>query len=294
MIPYQFNPLGINKKQADGVRDQSVPFTIQAMQDGSVFKTSTDSANTVYFAMYINGTYVSDASANIIKEQTLNKGDKLSLISLTDNSSKPQSWFPRMTQINSKPFKAYGNAKSLIYLNYNDTSRPAVQSAYQMLFYQSSIYDASQLLFRDINGSYCMKETFHQSSLVYPPVIYDSILGYEGMRGAFYGCLNLQSIPDFSTCSFGLDSGRMCFTSCDSLTSVKLNIQKITDSSGCNFFFYGCSNLNQIQVNFTSWTGFSNWVNSVPSGGTFIKPSALPEKYGTNYIPNGWTVINKD
>lgn len=294
MIPYQFNPLGLNNKQADIVIDQSVPFTIQAMQDGSVFSVSASSMITVYFAMYINGTYVSDASANTIREQTLNKGDKLSLISLQDHSSKAQNWLTRITQINSKPFKAYGNAKSLIYLNYNDTSKPALSNAYLQLFYQSSIYDASQLLFRDINKDYCMYQIFYRSSLVYPPLIYDSILDYYGMGYAFLGCANLKSIPDLSTCSFGLNSGTSCFASCTSLTSVKLNISEITISSGCNYFFSGCSNLNQIQVNFTNWTGLTDWVNSVASSGTFIKPSELPEKYGGSYIPDGWTVINKD
>ena len=60
---------------------------------------------------------------------------------------------------------------------------------------------------------------------------------------------------------------------------------------------YGCSSLSKIEVNFTSWgniaTATQTWVSGVAASGTFIKPAALPEEYGPNRIPSGWTVVNK-
>lgn len=38
----------------------------------------------------------------------------------------------------------------------------------------------------------------------------------------------------------------------------------------------------------------TNWVKDVAETGIFYKPSDLPEEYGYNKIPSGWTVINKD
>jgi hypothetical protein len=61
--------------------------------------------------------------------------------------------------------------------------------------------------------------------------------------------------------------------------------------------FYGCTKLSSIEVSFTSWTQVVNqtaaWVAGIASSGTFTKPTALAEEYGTDRIPTGWTVIDK-
>ena len=81
------------------------------------------------------------------------------------------------------------------------------------------------------------------------------------------------------------------------ITSVKIGLESLTYYDLFNAF-YGCSSLSRIEVNFTSWPDASsnsteNWVYGVAASGTFIKPSALPEEYGVNRIPTGWTVVNK-
>ena len=66
--------------------------------------------------------------------------------------------------------------------------------------------------------------------------------------------------------------------------------------------FADVSTLNKITVHFTEWkkdwqgndSFWTNWVANVSSTGTFYKPSALPEEYGVNRIPEGWTVVNID
>ena len=67
-------------------------------------------------------------------------------------------------------------------------------------------------------------------------------------------------------------------------------------SAQFSFMFNGCSELNQIEVNFTTWPSTStmtDWVEGVSSTGTFICPEALPIKFATNRIPPGWTVVRK-
>ena len=67
-------------------------------------------------------------------------------------------------------------------------------------------------------------------------------------------------------------------------------------SSEFSYMFNNCSELNQLEVNFTTWPSASfmtGWVDGVTSTGTFICPEALPIEYGTNRIPSGWTVIRK-
>ena len=59
--------------------------------------------------------------------------------------------------------------------------------------------------------------------------------------------------------------------------------------------FKGCTHLALIKVNFTAWgTQTNTWVSNVASTGTFYKPTALTEEYGTSKIPTGWTVVNID
>jgi surface protein len=60
--------------------------------------------------------------------------------------------------------------------------------------------------------------------------------------------------------------------------------------------FYGCTKLNNINVNFSAWnpsTATTNWVSNMSSSGTFTCPNDLPETYGNNYIPTSWTVVRK-
>jgi hypothetical protein len=43
---------------------------------------------------------------------------------------------------------------------------------------------------------------------------------------------------------------------------------------------------------YNSWPNTIQWMQNVPAGGTFYKPSALPEnKGGRDDIPASWTVI---
>jgi hypothetical protein len=61
--------------------------------------------------------------------------------------------------------------------------------------------------------------------------------------------------------------------------------------------FSGCTSLNRIDVNFTSWTGATdatiNWVDGVAATGTFTKPAGLDGTiFDISHIPVGWTVVD--
>ena len=83
------------------------------------------------------------------------------------------------------------------------------------------------------------------------------------------------------------------FSGCTGLTSAP-ELPATTLATDCyNSMFGRCTHLSLIKVNFTAWEGKTNgWVSGVASTGTFYKPTALTEEYGTSEIPTGWTVVN--
>ena len=85
----------------------------------------------------------------------------------------------------------------------------------------------------------------------------------------FYGCTGLTSAPELPATTLKTS----CYAS----------------------MFNGCTGLSLIKVHFTAWgTQTTNWVSNVSPTGTFYKPTALTEEYGTSKIPTGWTVVNID
>jgi hypothetical protein len=60
--------------------------------------------------------------------------------------------------------------------------------------------------------------------------------------------------------------------------------------------FTGCTNLNDINVNFSAWDltdATTFWVYNISSSGIFTCPTDLPEEFGDSRIPTGWTVVRK-
>lgn len=85
------------------------------------------------------------------------------------------------------------------------------------------------------------------------------------------------------------------FYGCTGLTSAP-ELPATTLAANCYYsMFHGCGNISIIKIHFTAWgTQTANWVAGVSSTGIFYKTSALPEEYGTDKIPTGWTVMNID
>ena len=88
---------------------------------------------------------------------------------------------------------------------------------------------------------------------------------------------------------------RSMFQGCTGLTSAP-ELPATTLADYCYYsMFHGCTHLALIKVHFTAWGNqTSDWVSNVVSTGTFYKPRVLPEQYGIDKIPTGWTVMNID
>ena len=110
----------------------------------------------------------------------------------------------------------------------------------------------------------------------------------------FNGCTGLTSAPELPATTLANYCCIGMFRDCTGLTSAP-ELPDAYASYVYNEMFNGCTKLSLIKVHFRSWNNITGaWVANVASTGTFYKPSALPEEYGTSKIPTGWTVVNID
>ena len=85
------------------------------------------------------------------------------------------------------------------------------------------------------------------------------------------------------------------FENCTSLTAGPYLPSPAVPPSGYRWLFYGCTKLQAISCNFTSWntTNTNAWVNGITNNtGTFYKPAALATTRGVNNIPNNWSIVD--
>jgi hypothetical protein len=83
------------------------------------------------------------------------------------------------------------------------------------------------------------------------------------------------------------------FSGCTALTQAPELPAKTLKGNCYQNMFSGCTNLNNINVNFFEWipTNATNgWVTNVSSSGTFTCPEGLPIEFNNNRIPTGWNV----
>ena len=111
----------------------------------------------------------------------------------------------------------------------------------------------------------------------------------------FYSCTGLTRAPELPATTLAEHCYDSMFDSCTGLTSAP-ELPATTLAAYCYYFMFNyCTGISLIKAHFTVWgTQTYGWVFDVASTGTFYKPSALPEEYGTNKIPTGWTVVNID
>ena len=112
----------------------------------------------------------------------------------------------------------------------------------------------------------------------------------------FNGCTGLTSAPELPATTLSSYCYRLMFHGCTGLTSAP-ELPATTLAPNCYYsMFQGCTSLSLIKVYLISWGGgnTTDWLNNVSPTGTFYKPRALPEEYGANNIPTGWTVVNID
>ena len=111
----------------------------------------------------------------------------------------------------------------------------------------------------------------------------------------FRGCTGLTSAPELPATTLATFCYDSMFYGCTGLTSAP-ELPATTLANNCYaYMFRNCAKLSLIRVHFTAWGAqTSNWVSNVSPTGTFYKPTALTEEYGTSKIPTGWTVVNID
>lgn len=154
-------------------------------------------------------------------------------------------------------------------------------------------------------ADYCFEGMFKdcsniKSALNFKP---STELAYGCYKDMFYGCTNLIYVPESLPAEIvpGLAYASM-FYDCSSLIKApEIFLQDpSSDFRPLDNMFENCISLNEIKVHFNtdSWdhngdfASPSDWVKNVSSTGTFYKPSILPEEFGSNKIPEGWTVEN--
>lgn len=141
-----------------------------------------------------------------------------------------------------------------------------------------------------INLTKGQKVYFYGENLTYTTS--DEDYYYFVMQGKIAASGNIMSLIQFGE-TMGEECFHMLFGNCSCLTTApELPATKLV--TGCyNNMFQGCTKLNRIKVNTTSWLQMYGWVKNVSSTGTFVKPTGTDIPTGVNGIPAGWTVINE-
>ena len=145
-------------------------------------------------------------------------------------------------------------------------------------------------------ANYCYISMFQGcTGLTSAPELPATTLASSCYRYMFSGCTSLTSAPGLPATKLASNCYYSMFEGCTGLTSAPELLATRFARNCYRSMFYGCTNLSLIKVRFTSWGAkTTSWVENVKSTGTFYKPSALPEEYGTGKIPTGWTVVNID
>lgn len=164
-----------------------------------------------------------------------------------------------------------------------------------------------------------MKASFVQSSFSSTFARYNRFVIENGRAGA-YG--NIMYLLDPTGKQLEAPFRCFCslFDSCTNLTHAP-NLPATTLNNSCyNYMFHGCTNLKQapylpakelndacyycmfldsgvtqVICNATSWnetnTSTYHWLVGVPANGTIYLTETIEEKYGSDFIPEGWTVV---
>lgn len=182
----------------------------------------------------------------------------------------------------SKKFSVSGNLMALLDRSGRSVTIARDYMLHHLFWSETYLVDASQLSLPATMLASCsyLRMFYGCTALVLPPrslpdVPDVSSLGKFAYRGMFEGCTSLERSPRIAN---------------------SIPVEDFVASSWAPFFytFKGCTSLREMEVSFAGWENIIyQWVSGVPEGGTFIKPATLPTKYGINYIPSGWTVIDK-
>lgn len=101
----------------------------------------------------------------------------------------------------------------------------------------------------------------------------------------FYGCKGITGHVELPGMELKKDCYNLMLAS-TSITSVSVAFTDWHDAEG--------DEINGTQMDSTQQGATYYMLHSVPAGGTFTKPAALPDKRGYRYVPESWTVVDKE
>lgn len=285
MIPFRMNPLGISV-------NENLPLTLTAEQAGSTVTLNAYGSPTVsglHYRLGKSGIWLPYTIGTTI--MLANAGDSVQFWNSATRLGTSSSNYCKFVLTGT--ISARGNVLSLI-----NFSRNCYAWSFYQLFNENHALITSPEIPADTLGESCCRGMLRNTDITEAPDIRATLLIYTCCYDMLTLCTSLLRFPRFSAnTANGMALYGMCAYD-TSLTSANLeSIEEVKTDSLTNLF-NGCKSLNEISVGFTSWTYNGNsctkrWVSGVASSGTFIKPTALPEEYGVDRIPEGWTVVNK-
>ena len=283
MIPSKLNPMGINLTE-------NLPLTLTAQQANSTVKLTATGSPTVsglHYRLGKSGLWIPYTIGYTITLAHI--GDCVQFWNSADTLSSSGQDYVQFVMTGS--LAGSGNIQSM--LNWS-ASCPDF-CFFNLFVLCSSLTSAPELPSLQL-GNYCYRQMFRESSITAMPELPATVLGQSVYDTMFFRCYSLAGTVMLPALLFTTG----CYSSMLRQTAItEINIAAssgLATNSMLNML-YGCASLSKIEVNFTSWgsiaTATQNWVDGVAAEGTFIKPAALPEEYGVNRIPTGWTVVNK-
>ena len=104
-------------------------------------------------------------------------------------------------------------------------------------------------------------------------------------------CTSLTSAPELPAITLAKRCYSGMFSGCTSLT-IAPELPATTLAEDCyKYMFYNCKSLQKIAISCNSWgSGMYEWVKNVNNTGIFMCSPELPQEFGVNYIPDGWSV----
>ena len=283
MIPFRLSPLGISI-------NEQIPLTLTAQQANSTVKLTATGSPTVsglHYRLGKSGLWIPYTIGDTIT--LANVGDSVQFWNSATTLSNYTNNYVQFVMTGS--LAGSGNIQSM--LNWS-ASCPDF-CFFNLFVLCSSLTSAPELPSLQL-GNYCYRQMFRESSIIAMPELPATVLGQSVYDTMFFRCYSLAGTVTLPASLFtsGSYSSMLRQTA---ITEINIAASSgLTTNSMLNML-NGCASLSKIEVNFTSWgsiaTATQDWVNGVAAEGTFIKPSALPEEYGVNRIPTGWTVVNK-
>ena len=114
--------------------------------------------------------------------------------------------------------------------------------------------------------------------------------------GLFSGCTNLATAPELPATELADSCYSGMFSGCTNLTTAP-ELPATVLAPECYFeMFKGCSKLSNVDVSFTTWKSGAtdSWLSDVSTAGDFTKPMKLAPMRGESYIPDTWTIYDKE